>query len=124
MIIFVYGTLLSGLERSYVLDDSELLGDAVAGGVCLYDLGCYPGIKNGDGAVFGELYDVDDITLETLDAIEGFDSNNLDNSLYLRSEIRILVPSITISVYSYFYNLAVDESMLIDDGDYRKFLKS
>ena len=64
MLFFVYGTLLSGLERSYVLDDSTFIGAAVAGGVCLYNLGDYPGIKNGNSTVRGELYDVDDITLE------------------------------------------------------------
>jgi len=74
--------------------------------------------------VIGELYDVDDITLETLDCIEGYDSNNLSNSLYQRSEIRIIAPSISIPVYSYFYNLVIDESMLIEDGDYKNFLKN
>jgi len=106
------------------LDHSELLGDAVAGGVCLYNLGAYPAIKEGDGAVIGELYDVDDIALETLDMIEGFDSTNISNSLYLRSEIRIIAPSTTIPVYSYFYNLPVAESAIIDDGDYRNFILS
>ena len=123
MIIFVYGTLLKGLERSYVLDHSELLGDAVAGGVCLYNLGAYPAIKRSDGAVIGELYDVDDITLETLDRIEGFDPNNINNSLYHRSEIRIIAPSTTIPVFSYLYNLQVDDKMLIEDGDCRNYLK-
>jgi len=124
VLIFVYGTLLKGLERSYVLDDSELIGDAVAGGVQLYDLGYYPGIKRSDGAVIGELYDVDDITLKTLDTIEGFDSNNINNSLYHRSEIRIIAPSTTIPVFSYLYNLQVDDKMLIEDGDYRNYLQS
>jgi len=58
MLIFVYGTLLSGLPLSYLFDNSELIGDAVAAGVCLYVLGYYPGIKCGDGAVIGELYNV------------------------------------------------------------------
>ena len=124
MLIFVYGTLLSGLERHYILDDSTFIGDAVAGGVCLYNLGYFPGIKKGDGAVIGELYYVSDETLETLDAIEGFDSNNTDNSLYHRSEIRIILPTITTDVFAYFYNLPVDEPMLIEDGDYRNFLQS
>mgnify|MGYP000435628716 CR=1 FL=1 len=123
MILFVYGTLLSGLERSYVLDGSIFISEATAIAK-LYNLGDYPGIKNGDGIVHGELYDVDDITLEELDQIEGFDSNNFNNSLYLRSEIRIIAPTIIIPVYSYFYNLQIDDEMLIEDGDYRKFLKS
>ena len=124
MLIFVYGTLLSGLERSYVLNSCDFISEAVAGSSCLYNLGSYPGIKKGDGAVVGELYEVDDITLETLDMIEGFDSTNLNNSLYHRSEIKIILPNITTKVFAYFYNLPVVESMLIDDGDYRQFLQS
>ncbi len=124
MLIFVYGTLLKGLERSYVLDDSTFIGEAIAGGVFLYNLRGYPGIKNGNNTVLGELYDVDDITLETLDMIEGFDPNNLNKSLYVRSEIHLVSHNLSLPVYSYFYNLAVDESMLIDDGDYRNFLQS
>jgi len=124
MIIFVYGTLLSKLERSYVLDGSEFIGEAIVGGAKLYDLGYYPGIKHGDGAVVGELYNVDDKTLKILDTIEGFDSNDLNNSLYHRSEIKIILPTITAKVFAYFYNLPVVESMLIDDGDYRQFLQS
>jgi len=49
MLIFVYGTLLSGLPLSYILYDSAFLGASVAGGVQLYDIGCFPGIKKGDG---------------------------------------------------------------------------
>ena len=124
MLLFVYGTLLSSLERSSILDDSEFIGAAVAGGVLLYDLGYYPGIKRADGAVVGELYDVDDITLETLDAIEGYDANNLSNSLYHRSKIRIILPTITTDVFAYFYNLQVDDEMQIVDGDYRNFIQS
>ena len=124
MLIFVYGTLLKGLERSNILADSEFIGVAVAGSVQLYDLGSYPGIKHGDGAVIGELYDVDDITLETLDTVEGFITNNINNSLYYRSKIRIILPTITTEVYSYFYNLQVDDEMQIEDGDYRNFLQS
>ena len=124
MLIFVYGTLLSELPLSHILDNAEFLGKAVAGGVQLYNLDYYPGIKYGDGAVIGELYFVDDETLQTLDTVEGFDTNNINNSLYYRSKIRIILPAITIPVYSYFYNLHVDDEMLIDDGDYRKFLLS
>ena len=124
MLIFVYGTLLSELPLSHILDNAKFLGKAVAGGVQLYNLDYYPGIKYGDSAVIGEIYSVNNETLQTLDTVEGFDTNNIDNSLYQRSKIRIILPTITIPVYSYFYNLAVDESTLIEDGDYRNFILS
>ena len=123
MLIFVYGTLLSELPLSHTLDNAEFLGKAVAGGVQLYNLGYYPGIKYGDGAVIGEIYSVNNETLQTLDTVEGFDSTNISNSLYHRSEIRIIAPTIATDVFAYYYNLQVDESMLIDSGDYRNFLQ-
>ena len=124
MLIFVYGKLLKNLERSYALNGSECLGDAVASGVCLYNLGYYPGIKNDTGTVIGELYNVDDITLEILDVIEGFDSNNIENSLYLRLEIQLITHTPSQPVFSYFYNSPVPEEMRIENGDYRNFLQS
>ena len=124
MIIFVYGTLLSDLPLSHILDDSILLGDAVAGGVCLYDLVYYPAIKKGDGAVVGELYYVNEATLQYLDIVEGYNPDAFENSLYHRSKIKILLPAISSVVFAYFYSLPVDEFMLIDDGDYRNFLQS
>jgi len=123
MLIFVYGTLLSGLPLSYILDNSDYLGEAIAGGVDLYNLGDYPGIKKGDGAVIGELYYANNAILEMLDTVEGYNSNNLNNSLYLRSEIKLIIPNISNKVFSYFYNLQVNNEMLIDNGDYRNFLR-
>jgi len=124
MLIFVYGTLLSGLPLSHILDNSEFIGVAVAGGVQLYNLDYYPGIKYGDGAVIGEIYSVNNETLQTLDTVEGFDPNNINNSLYYRSKIRMILPTITTDVFAYFYNSQVDENMQIEDGDYRKYLLS
>jgi len=124
MLIFVYGTLLSGLPLSHILDGSEFLGDAVVRGVQLYNIGYYPGIKKGDGIVFGELYYVNNDTLKNLDMVEGYNPNEVDNSLYHRSKIKILLPTILPEVYAYFYNGSVDDSMLIDVGDYREFLQS
>ena len=124
MLVFVYGTLLSGLPLSHILDDSEFLGDAVVRGVQLYDIGYYPGLKKGDGIVFGELYYVNNDTLQNLDMVEGYNPNDLGSSLYLRSEIQIILPTITTKVFAYFYNLPVVDSMLIEDGDYRKYLLS
>jgi len=122
MLIFVYGTLLKGLERSCVLESSDFIGDAVAKGVQLYDLGSYPAIIKADGTVIGEIYSVNDETLEILDAIEGFYSNDLDGSLYLRSNIKIISPIITSEVFSYYYNLPLVKKTQIVDGDYQKFL--
>jgi len=124
MMVFVYGSLLQGLPLSHILDSSEFLGNVVAGGVVLYDLGAYPAIKHGDGAVVGEIYYVDDKTLQNLDAVEGFYPDNLRNSLYHRRKIKILLPCIDSDVAAYFYNGSIDNSRLITSGDYRGYINS
>ena len=120
--IFVYGSLLKGLPLSYILDDSDFLGDAVAGGVVLFDLGCYPAVKCGDGAVIGELYCINDETLQNLDRVEGFYPEDLKNSLYHRRKIKILLPAISTEVFAYFYNGSVKGLVKIECGDYREYV--
>lgn len=123
MIIFVYGTLLKGLEHSEALDDSKFLGKAMAIDVCLYDLGVFPGIKKGDGRVLGELYEVNEEALENLDEIEGYDAKNNDKSLYYRDEISIKPRKTNAKVYAYFYNLPINNTRLITGGDYQSYLR-
>jgi len=122
MLIFVYGTLMANLPLSHILDNSEFLGVTVAGGVCLYNIGSYPAIKRGDGAVVGELYFVNNETLQHLDIVEGFYADDLINSLYHRRKIKILLPAISSDVYAYFYNCPVDKVAHIEGGDYRAYL--
>jgi len=124
MVIFVYGTLMSGLRLSHILDSSEFLGEAIAGGVCLYNLGSYPAIKRGDGAVVGEIYHVTNAILDQLDVVEGYTPNNLEHSLYHRKKIKILLPTISTDVFAYFYNGSIDSSRLITSGDYRAYINS
>lgn len=70
--VFVYGTLLKGnCNHEHYLKDSRFVGDAVLKGYSLYDLGEYPGIKkNGNDFVKGEVYIVDEDTLNKLNILE------------------------------------------------------
>jgi gamma-glutamylaminecyclotransferase len=71
--IFVYGSLRRGERANGLLADATFVGEArTAVGFTLYDLGSFPGVvRCGDRAVLGELYEVDDATLERLDRYEG-----------------------------------------------------
>jgi len=73
--VFVYGTLKSGHGNNYALKDAEFLGRCfIEGEYTLVDLSWYPGlVKVGaEGSkVFGEVYRIDESTLNSLDAIEG-----------------------------------------------------
>jgi len=123
MIIFVYGTLMSGLQREEALFNSAFLGTGYING-SLYDLGSYPGLKHGSGKVFGELYEIDLLTLDYLDQIEGFFVAQPETSLYIRQAITATkaLNSECCIAETYFYNMSVDESHKIITGDYRDYI--
>lgn len=71
--VFVYGSLRSGEGNNNLLRSSMLVGDAAVYGA-LYSLGGFPGLRLDDVAptwVQGEVWTVDDETLERLDRLEG-----------------------------------------------------
>ncbi|MGC9028523.1 MAG: gamma-glutamylcyclotransferase [Desulfomonilaceae bacterium] len=121
--VFVYGTLLRGMERSQALDHARFLGHALTEGM-LYDLGSFPAILKGDSPVFGELYEASDNELRRLDAIEGFRQNNPAGSLYVREEVSVVALSDgwKHQAFAYFYNGRVDPRKRIECGDYRRYL--
>jgi gamma-glutamylcyclotransferase (GGCT)/AIG2-like uncharacterized protein YtfP len=118
--IFVYGTLLKGLERNSALDSSKYLGPAIIK-ARLFDLGSYPGIAEGDNDVVGEIYEVDEQTLNNLDAIEGYRESAPESSLYLRKPIaaRMLSNGSEVCAETYFYSSANEKT--IGGMDYRAF---
>ena len=119
--VFVYGTLLQGEMRHPVLDGSQCLGPAMAGGR-LVDLGRYPALVEGQGVVTGELYRVNRATLEQLDRIEGYDAGNPSASLYRREsvEVRRFADGRRERVLTYRYPRRADGEV-IPHGDYRRY---
>ena len=124
MELFVYGTLMSGFSRSRKLLHSRFIGVAYTKGL-LYDLGGFPGLVKGEGRVFGELYDVNEQTLEVLDMIEGYEPSDLKNSLYVRKRVFTYnAPNKCLrgkNAFCYVYNGSVVGEKLITHGDYRLF---
>lgn len=123
MKVFVYGTLMSGLQREEALFDCHFLGPGYIDGN-LYDLGNYPGLKDSHSKVFGELYEINLPTLEYLDQIEGYFADQPEKSLYIRRAKSVTRETSNESCIAetYFYNLPVDESSRIVTGDYRAFI--
>ncbi len=126
MIVFVYGTLLRGMSRSYVLEHHLSrflgLGEIQAD---LYNLGSYPGVVDGKGRVVGELYEVDYTMLDVLDRIEGFKVDAPELSLYLRvlRQATFFNDGRSDTVNVYIYNGEVASSERIKHGDYRRFVE-
>lgn len=108
--VFVYGTLMRGQanHKSYLLE-SEYIGDGEISGYALYDVGCFPGIVvETDDKVKGEVYFVDEETLNKLDLLEG------EGSLYHRRLVEIRTGNISSYGYVYVWNRSIEGARKID----------
>lgn len=83
--VFVYGTLLSGESNNGLLRDAILEGEAeTAPHFEMYSLGGFPGVVHGGrGRIRGEVYLVDQRTLDALDRLEGHPR------FYVRTVVRL-----------------------------------
>lgn len=120
-LVFVYGTLRRGGAgaMSIRFPDSKFIAEAkVSGG--LYDLGAYPGLllDESNSSVVGEVYEVDDETLNKLDDFEA-------SSHYRRKQFEISLGTHKKMCWTYepdpeFYSLRT----LITSGDWMEYAKT
>lgn len=118
--IAVYGLLRAGetgfakfgLARAF-----KALGPCTIPGR-LYDLGSYPGLVEGDGAVAGELFEVlDAAVMPTLDAWEDYWPCDPERSRYERVRIDLLTPA-DARAWVYVWRKDLDTARLIESGDW------
>ena len=70
--LFVYGTLMRGFHNHRFLDGAAYLGEAYLPGYCMFSLGGFPGIlPKYDHRVHGELHEITEDMLPSLDRLEG-----------------------------------------------------
>ena len=118
--VFVYGTLLEGEERGWVLDACERRAATVEG--VLGDLGDrgYPGLMPGGGTVHGEVVRLPDdgVLLARLDQIEGMHAHGAPNNLYRRGFVRARTDGGPVWAWTYWWN-GMDAGEAIASGDWR-----
>ena len=69
--VFVYGTLKKGYRLHQYLQKSTFIGEGILENHIMYVLGWYPGVvKSKSGSVLGEVYQIDQPTLDILDDVE------------------------------------------------------
>ncbi|MDZ7269671.1 MAG: gamma-glutamylcyclotransferase [candidate division KSB1 bacterium] len=126
-LLFVYGTLMRGMERADFLnnpDKASFAGPATAAGK-LYDVGSFPGMIESDNGerVHGELHRLQDPELffETLDLIQGYWPDQPERSLYIRKIIPVTTAQGTTQAWSYILNLPVNGLKPIPSGDFRRY---
>lgn len=96
---FVYGSLKRGFGNHRVLDGGEFIGHSVTAdnNYSMFPMGGFPGVtSDGDKAVIGELYEVDEQGLRRLDQLEG------NGHFYTREEVDVVLEdSETIKAWMY-----------------------
>ena len=109
--VFVYGTLRKEEGLNHILEDSNFLGTTTVKGT-LIDLGAYPGlILTNTQEITGEVYEVDESTLDRLDQVEGCPH------LYRREALQSEEFG---DMYVYIWNRQHDNFPTIESGDWKK----
>jgi len=127
--VFFYGTLISGFKRPGRARLDRMLTPIGRGWIhaALFDLGIYPAaVPAADSRVHGEVHRMLDpsAVLDTLDEIEGFRAGEPDASLYVRSEVSVMLDDDrVVQAWTYFYNAPLGRSERIESGDYLEHLK-
>ena len=121
--LFIYGTLMPGLRLQAEMHGARFVAAAQVPGR-LVDVGRFPGLLQGEGAVTGEVYEVDDAQLARLDVVEGMVRGDRAASQYWREEVTVLSgPLQGQTVQTYVYNRPVDGCTPIAHGDYRRYIR-
>jgi len=119
MKLFVYGTLMQDQRNHEYLKDAQFLGAAET--EPKYELttnGSIPAVKEGGtDTIKGELYEVDEQQLKTLDVLE-----EVDTQLYDRKEIRVKGEKAVIYLGGERM-FASDTWVKIPGGDWRSYKK-
>ena len=111
--LFVYGTLMKGMRNHVYLEKAQFVGEATT--EPKYELmsnGSIPAMRDGKETVRGELYEVDDETLSSLDVLE-----EVNSKLYEKREIEISGKKAVAYLGSSIFNFDTWEH--VPNGDYR-----
>ena len=109
--VFVYGTLMNGEMNHHFLEDSKCLGKAAVDGYEMYNVGWYPAIIPGESRILGELYEVPQEDMDSIDMLEG------EGSLYIRKCEETFNKSIT-----YIYEYAQDVTGLEKIDSWKEYV--
>jgi gamma-glutamylcyclotransferase (GGCT)/AIG2-like uncharacterized protein YtfP len=122
--LFAYGTLMRD-QRSHALLEPRVRwahGPAQISGASLIQIDWYPGlVLSSEGAVHGELYEVDDVSnlLQELDIYEDFMGYDRPESLYRRSLVNAFTDEGSVLAWTYIFLGDPTAFPLISSGRWR-----
>ena len=128
-LLFVYGTLLSGLSNHHHMRGAACLGPATVQGA-LFSLGEYPALLVSGALsaplvpVAGELYKIEAAHWAHLDALEEVDPHSVENSMYLRQTVAVQWQQGQalqwVKAQVYVYNWSLEGRERFAHGDFRR----
>ena len=113
--LFVYGTLKEGGKWHHILENSKFVGDGKLSGFEMYVLkdGFMPMIKESPGdVVYGEIYEVNDSTLDRIRLLE---------RQYKEMSVNVVIDGVSLKCYAYTYSdyLSHYEWIRVSDGKFK-----
>lgn len=116
--LFVYGTLMKGMRNHIYLEKAQFVGEAVTEPKFeLMSNGSIPAMRDGTEAVKGEIYEVDEETLNGLDVLE-----EVNSKLYEKREIEVGGKRAIAYLGGSIFNFDTWEH--VPNGDYRALVES
>ncbi len=124
--LFVYGTLQKDLDNDmsrFLGQHSEFLGRGYFFGK-LFEISWFPGAESdvsNSSKVYGSVFKLKDTSnvFKTLDTYEGYNPNDLVNSLFRRESITVYFEDNTsLTAWVYLYNRSTANEKQIVSGDY------
>lgn len=119
-LVFVYGALRREASNGWRMENARFLGSARIKGT-LVRISWYPGlVREGEGSVLGEVYEVSRELLRQLDEFEGIDPGHEDggNGEYRRLRTEIHVGKDTYKVWLYEWQKGIEDYEVIANGDW------
>jgi gamma-glutamylcyclotransferase (GGCT)/AIG2-like uncharacterized protein YtfP len=117
--LFVYGTLMRGMRNHTYLEKARFIEEART--PADYELlfnGSIPAARSGSESIKGELYEVEDGVLDTLDVVE-----EISSKLYDRKEVEINGKKVILYIGGERM-FSSDTWTHIPDGDYRALVEA
>lgn len=119
--VFVYGTLRNHERNSHYLWEAERIARQAWISGTLFDTGYgYPTFRlGGEGTVYGELYKLNEDTLQKVNALEGFKENGTNN-LYDRVKVSVQTANEAVDALVYTAGPGLSHcKVLIEGGDWK-----
>ena len=114
MIVFVYGSLMSGFYNHTLMEGADFISDGRVYDMALYSRGAYPCAVHGIGWVEGELWEVSAAQEQALDCLEGHPA------FYKREPMTVHTETGAHTAWMYIYQGDVRSMPRVDSGSWRK----